>query len=94
MFVNIIIAFVLIYIGHQTRNLELINNKLTSKIEEKKIEIDINQSEFALHNDHQYLIKLYSLYIENRAKKEPSKVISIKEFLKLQNEKILQAGLK
>ena len=55
MTINILIAFVLIYIGHQTRNLEISNLSLKHKIDQKKQEININQIEFSLYNDNNYL---------------------------------------
>ena len=55
MVINILIAFVLIYVGHQTRNLEISNLTLKNKIDEKEHTININQIEFSLHNDNNYL---------------------------------------
>ena len=62
MTINILIAFVLIYIGHQTRNLEISNSSLKHKIDEKEHAININQIEFSLHNDNKYLKKLFSIF--------------------------------
>ena len=74
MTINILIAFVLIYIGHQTRNLEISNSSLKHKIDEKEHAININQIEFSLHNDNKYLKKLFSIYETNLEKKEIFKV--------------------
>ena len=60
----------------------------------KRIEININQSEFALHNDNDYLIKLYFLYNENIENKESSNLVSLSEFSKFQNKEIIIVGLK
>ena len=57
MTINILIAFVLIYIGHQTRNLEIANLNLKHKIKEKNQSININQIEFSLYNDKDLKIK-------------------------------------
>ena len=54
MFINIIIAFFVIFLGHQTRRLEIVNNETMNKIYSVNQEIKINQMEFALHNDNQY----------------------------------------
>ena len=62
MTINILIAFVLIYIGHKTRNLEISNSNLKHKIDQKEQAININQIEFNLHNDNKYLKKLFSIY--------------------------------
>ena len=43
MAINILIALVLIYVGHQTRNLEISNLSLKHKIDEKEHAININQ---------------------------------------------------
>ena len=54
MFINIIIAFFLIFLGHQTRKLEIVNKETINKIYSINHEIKINQMEFALHNDNKY----------------------------------------
>ena len=94
MFINIIIAFILIFVGHQTRNLEKINLNLAHKIGEKKQEININQIEFALHNDNKYLKKLFSLYKSDLNKTESSKIIRLSEFSSFDQKEILKVGFK
>ena len=94
MIINILIAFVLIYIGHQTRSLEVINFSLKHKIDEKKQAININQIEFALHNDNKYLKKLFSLYQTDLVKKESSNIISLKELSNIESKEILKVGFK
>jgi len=94
MFFNFVIAFVLIFVGHQTRNLEKFNSNLTQKIEKKNHEININQIEFALHNDNEYLKKLYFLYQSDLEKKELSKIIRLSEFVNINKKKILKVGFK
>jgi len=94
MTINIFIAFVLIYIGHQTRNLEISNLSLKYKIDEKKHAININQIEFSLYNDNKYLKKLFSIYEEDLEKKELSNIISLSEFSNLEKRKIYKVGFK
>ena len=93
MIINIFIAFVLIYIGHQTRTLEISNLSLKNKIDEKKHAININQIEFSLHNDNKYLKKLFSIYDTGLEKKELSKIFNLSEFSNLESKEIFKVGL-
>ena len=92
-FINILIAFVLIFVGHKTRNLEIANSNLNEKIKIINEEININQLEFTYHNDNNYLIKLYSLYHSDIEKKQ-SQIIKVSEFLLIEKEKILKVKYK
>ncbi|SVD05403.1 uncharacterized protein METZ01_LOCUS358257 [marine metagenome] len=94
MTINILIAFVLIYVGHQTRNLEISNLTLKNKIDEKENEININQIEFSLYNDNKYLKKLFSIYETNLEKKELSNIISLSEFSNFEKKDIFKVGFK
>ena len=94
MVINILIAFVLIYVGHQTRNLEISNLSLKNKIDEKEHAININQIEFSLHNDNSYLKKLYSIYETDLEKKKISNIISLNEFLNFEKKDIFNIGFK
>ena len=94
MMINILIAFVLIYIGHQTRSLELSNLSLKNKIHEKEHVINVNQIEFSLHNDNKYLKKLFSIYEKNLEKNELSNIISLSEFSNFEKKEILKVGYK
>ncbi len=94
MLINISIAIVLIFIGHNTRDLELANEKLLHKIDEKKQEININQIEFTLHNNSKYLSKLFSLYTDTDYKKDISKVIKLSEFSGFENKEMFRVDYK
>ena len=93
MIINILIAFFLIYIGHQTRTLEISNLSLKNKIDEKKHAININQIEFSLHNDNKYLKKLFSIYDTDLENKELSNILSLSEFSNIENKEIFKVGL-
>ena len=92
MFINIIIAFFVIFIGHQTRRLEIVNNETMNKIYSVNQEIKINQMEFALHNDNQYLKKLYSIYQDNINRKMPVTIIKLSELSSLKNEEVYKVN--
>ena len=94
MALNIFIVFVLIYIGHQTRNLEISNSSLKHKIDEKEHAININQIEFSLYNDNKYLKKLFSIYETDLEKKELSNIISLSEFSNFEKKDIFKVGFK
>ena len=94
MTINIFIALILIYIGHQTRNLEISNLILKNKIDEKEHIININQIEFSLHNNNKYLKKLFSIYETDLENKELSNIISLSEFSNFEKKEIFQVGFK
>ena len=94
MTINIFVAFVLIYIGHQTRNLEISNLSLKHKIDKKEHSININQIEFSLHNDNKYLKKLFSIYGADLEEKELTNIISLSEFSNFEKKEILKVGFK
>ena len=94
MTINILITFVLIFIGHQTRNLEISSSNLKHKIDQKEQAININQIEFSLHNDNKYLKKLFSIYETDLEKKELSNIISLSEFSNFEKKKIFKVGFK
>ena len=94
MTLNILIAFVLIYIGNQTRNLEISNSTLEDQIDEKEHAININQIEFSLYNDNKYLKKLFSIYETDLEKKELSNIINLSEFSNFEKKDIFKVGFK
>ena len=94
MFINILIAFVLIFIGNKTRNLEISNLTLKNKIDEKEHTININQIEFSLHNDNKYLKKLFSIYDTDLENKELSNIVSLSEFSNFEKKEIFKIGFK
>ena len=94
MTINILIAFVLIYIGHQTSNLEISNLSLKHKIDQKEQAININQIEFTLYNDNNYLKKLFSIYETDLEKTELSNIISLSEFSNFEKKEIFKVGFK
>ncbi len=92
MFVNIVIAFFLIFLGHHTRRLEIVNNEIIDKINSINQEININQIEFALHNDNEYLKKLYLIYQGNYNKAEPSTIVKLSELSRLKNKEVYKVN--
>ncbi len=92
MFINIVIAFFLIFLGHQTRKLEIVNKETVKKINAINQEININQMEFALHNDNQYLKKLYLIYEGDFKKTEPSRIIKLSELSSFKNEEVYKVN--
>ena len=81
MIVNIVMAFLLIFIGHQARNIEISNSILENKINKIKEQIDINKIEYTFHTNPEYLKKLYELYHQDIENFQESKIISYNEFL-------------
>ncbi len=94
MSINIIIALVLIFVGHKSRNIEMANDHLKHKILETKQEININQIELALHNDNNYLKKLYSIYENKLEEKENLNIVRLSEFSNSDNKEIFKVGFK
>lgn len=80
MIFNFVIAFFLIFVGHEARKIEVVKMELINKIKLKEQEININEIEYALHNDNRYLKKLFSIYQDNPEKKALSKIIKLSEY--------------
>ena len=94
MFVNIITAFVLIFIGHQSRNLEINNKNLENNISELKQKININEIELAFHNDNHYLNKLFSIYNNDAAKIDSADIIKLSELADIKYKDIFKVKYK
>jgi len=94
MSINIIIAFILIFIGRETRNIEMSNDNLKHKIQEIKQEININQIEFTLHNDNKYLKKLFVIYHPHIQKKNTLNIIKLSDLSNIKNKEILKVDFK
>ena len=84
MFFNLTIALVMIFIGHEARNIEIENSKLKNKINLVTQEININHIEYTFHNNTQYLKKIYSLYNSDKDSKKVSKILTVDD---LKNKK-------
>ena len=92
MFINITIAFFLIFLGHKTRKLEIVSKETMKEINLINHEININQIELTLHNDNQYLKKLYSIYKDNFNKTEPSTIIKLSELSSFKNKEVYKVN--
>ena len=80
MSVNLIIAFLLIFIGHQARNIEISNSILENKINKIREQIDINKIEYTFHNNSEYLKKLYELYNQKIEDNHENIILSFNDF--------------
>ena len=88
MTVNLIIAFLLIYIGHQARQVEILNSDLKTSISKLKQDIIISKIEFTFHNNSEYLKKLYELYIKDIDKNHENIILSFNDFSSQDNNNI------
>ena len=80
MSVNLIIAFLLIFIGHNSRQIEITNSNLESSINQLKKEIVINKIEYTFHNNSEYLKKLYELYNQKIEYNHENIILSFNDF--------------
>ena len=92
MFINIIIAFFLIFLGHKTRRLEIVSKETMKEIKLINHDININQIELTLHNDNEYLKKLYLIYKNDFNKKEPPTIIKLSEFSNFKNKEVYKVN--
>ena len=80
MLVNLIIAFLLIFVGHNSRQIEISNINLESSIIQLKKEIEINKIEYTFHNNSEYLKKLYELYKQKIDNNHENIILSFNDF--------------
>ncbi len=77
MLLNLIIAFVMIYLANITRGIEKNNEYLVLEINKIKEDIHINKIELTFHKNNDYLNKLYQIYFSNKNKNDYLNLISI-----------------
>ena len=80
MLVNLIIAFLLIFIGLNSRQIEITNSDLETSINQLKKEILINKIEYTFHNNSEYLKKLYELYKQKIDDNHENIILSFNDF--------------
>ena len=80
MLVNLIIAFLLIFIGLNSRQIEITNSDLETSINQLKKEIVINKIEYTFHNNSEYLKKLYELYKQKIDDNHENIILSFNDF--------------
>tara|TARA_Y100001970_G_scaffold142135_1_gene174889 strand:- start:25079 stop:25393 length:315 start_codon:yes stop_codon:yes gene_type:complete len=87
--VNLTIAFLMIFVSHKTRNIEITNNKINTKIDLIKEEININEIEYSFHNNIQYLKKIHSIYSTSKVSKNINPIISLEDLNHKKTNQIL-----
>ena len=80
MSINLVIAFLLIFIGHQARQIEVSNSNFETLIDQLKKEIVINKIEYTFHNNSEYLKKLYELYMKKIDDNHENIILSFNDF--------------
>ena len=65
MFLNLIIAFSMVYVANKSRDFEKLNNTLLNKINDTNEDLNINLIEYTIHHNYDYLQTLHSIYFEN-----------------------------
>ena len=82
----------MIFIANKSREIEKNNIYLKKEIFRISENLKINKIEFLTHQNNDYLKKLHSLYFQDSIKNNASNIVSIKQFLKKdQNVKYVNA---
>ena len=76
----ILLLGLLIFIGHNSRQIEITNSNLESSINQLKKEIVINKIEYTFHNNSEYLKKLYELYKQKIDDNHENIILSFNDF--------------
>ena len=82
LFLNLIMAFLMIFIANITREIEKENNNLKIEMSKMNQKIKINKLELFTHQNSSYLKKLYSIYFPDFEKNNDPNLISLKQLLK------------
>ena len=92
---NVITVMSLLFFGNITRDIEKKNLEYEKKISKINEQININEIEYNLHNNYQYLKKLQKIYFDHNLPKETSyNRISIKDIERDNLESIYKVGIK
>ena len=79
MVLNLFIAFLMVYVGNNTREVEKKNNKLIIQISKINKDIHINNIELTSHKNIDYLNKLYKIYFYETNSQSNFNIISLRE---------------
>ena len=91
-FVSILL---LLYLANLSKKLEVENTKLKKEINFIVDQININEIEYSLYNNYEYLTKLNEIYFNNNFTLNiPNKIIYIDEFDKKNFENIYKVSVK
>lgn len=84
----------LLYFANITRNIERENNSLSENIKYLEDQININEIEYSLYNNYEYLQKMQSIYFEKSEVIHLEKRISFNNFKKKSIEDFYTIGTK
>ena len=90
---NILTVLFLLYLGNFSRDIEKQNYTLEKKINFINDQIGINEIEFSLYNNYEYLKKLHKIYFDNEQSESFSnKRVSFNDIQKNNLENIYTVG--
>ena len=64
-FFNLFAIIALLYFGNNSRIIYEKNEKIKSDIDKLKKQLEINEIEYTVHNNYNYLKKIQKIYLEN-----------------------------
>ena len=90
---NTILVLLLLYFGKVTRQIEKDIDISMSKINNLKTSIKINELEYAVHTNSNYLLKLKSIYLHDNNEDEPMfNYINLNNFKQKNIHKVFKAS--
>ena len=80
MFLNLFIAFSMVFVANKTREIEKKNNHIKYQILKIQDDLKINLIELTAHKNSDYLKKMYSLYFLNNNNEREPNLFTLKHF--------------
>tara|TARA_Y100001970_G_scaffold6328_1_gene7195 strand:+ start:10435 stop:10755 length:321 start_codon:yes stop_codon:yes gene_type:complete len=93
-FLNIIIVFLSIFTGNLTRKFEVANLHILKNIEKQKEQFVINQIEYSIYNNPNYLKKLHNIYFSIEENYPEKKIVSLSNISNFEKENHLLVNIK
>ncbi len=81
MFLNLFIAFSMVFVANKTREIEKKNNHIKYQILKIQDDLKINLIELTAHKNSNYLKKMHSLYFLNKNNEREPNLFTLKQFL-------------
>jgi len=93
-FLNCIVVISLLHLGNVSRDIEKKNFTLEKNIRFINDQVNINEIEFSLYHDYNYLKKLQKIYFKDQNQLPTNNILSFNDVKKGNLDKIIMADMR